>query len=211
LSPIFDLSQHDNARVRYWRWYSNDTGSNPESDDWYVDASDDSGATWVRIELLETSDRTWRLVERDIATYIDLTSRVRFRFVAADTGAGSIVEAGIDDFSIVTYQEAGSGVARPDPAVSDRITLEGGVPNPFGTETAIRMVVPASGARVGLRILDVRGREVARLLSGERVAGPRTVTWNGTNHLGGRVAAGIYFCELSDGRQRLLTKITLVR
>jgi hypothetical protein len=210
LSPVFDLSEYGSAEVSYWRWYSNDTGSNPEADDWYVDVSDDSGATWVRLETLQTSQRVWTLIERDLADYVDLTSKVRFRFVAADTGSGSIVEAGVDDFAIVTYQDAATGVARPDPEAAG-ITLARNVPNPFGAETAISLVVPSPGAKVSLRIVDVRGRQVASLLRAERVVGPRTVTWDGANDLGAKVAAGIYFCELVAGDQRLLGKITLVR
>jgi hypothetical protein len=211
LSPVFDLSEYPNATVRYYRWYSNDTGSNPEADDWAVDASADSGNTWVRIELLESSDRTWRYIECDLAEYIELTSRVRFRFVAADTGSGSIVEAGIDDFSIVTYQDAASGVAVGDPAGPRRIMLAQNAPNPFSSETSLSFSVPAPAADVTLRIVDVTGREVTVLLEGQKVAGNRVVTWDGTNHAGDRVAAGVYFCELAAGRERLLRKITLVR
>jgi len=210
LSPVFDLSAYGTATASYWRWYSNDTGSSPEADDWYVDVSDDAGTTWVRLETLATSERVWTQIERDLAAYIDLTSTVRFRFVAADTGSGSIVEAGVDDFAIVTYQDAATGVARPD-AGAGRVVLARNAPNPFGAETAISLLAPTSGARVSLRIVDVRGRQVASLLSDEIVAGRRTITWDGTNELGDRVAAGLYFCELVSGGQRSLGKITLIR
>ena len=210
LSPIFDLSQYRSAHVRYFRWYSNDTGSAPEADDWSVDVTDDGGATWVRLETLGSSDRTWRLIERDLLEHIDLTSQVRFRFVAADTGSGSIVEAGVDDFEIVTYEDAAAGVAGGDPAASG-IALDQNAPNPFGGETTIRFVVPAPGARATMRIVDVAGREVKVLLDGERVAGKHALTWDGRNSRGRAVAAGVYFCELEVGDRTLLRKITLVR
>ncbi|MFZ1947489.1 MAG: M28 family peptidase [bacterium] len=210
LSPVLDLSDCLNATVRYHRWYSNDTGSNPEADDWVVDVSADSGNTWVRIELLESSDRAWGYIERDLAAYIELTSLVRFRFVAADTGSGSIVEAGLDDFSIVSYQDASSGVAAGDPTGPARIALAKNAPNPFRGETSLKLSV-AGATEVTLRIVDVTGREVATLLASQKVAGSRTLTWDGTNRAGDRVAAGVYFCELAAGRERLLRKITLVR
>jgi hypothetical protein len=211
LSPILDLSEYTNATARYYRWYSNDTGSNPEADDWAVDVSDDSGSTWVRLELLESSDRTWGYVERDLEAYIDLTSQVRFRFVAADTGSGSIVEAGIDDFSIVSYQDASTGIAAGGPAGPRKIMLSRNAPNPFTGETSISFSVPAPATEVTLRIVDVAGREVARLADRERMSGARAVRWDGRNSVGDRVAAGVYFCELAAGRERLLVKMTLVR
>jgi len=62
-----------------------------------------------------------------------------------------------------------------------------------------------------LRIVDVAGREVARLADRERMSGARAVRWDGRNSVGDRVAAGVYFCELAAGRERLLVKMTLVR
>jgi hypothetical protein len=49
---------------------------------------------------------------------------------------------------------------------------------------------------VDLRVYDVLGREVARLVDGERTAGPHTVQWNA-----GSLPSGVYICRLgaSDG------------
>jgi hypothetical protein len=207
-SPVFDLSTQPNASVRYHRWYSNDTGASPETDDWLVDVSADGGSTWTRIDSLRSSDRTWRLVERDLEEYISLTSQVKFRFIASDTDPGSIVEAGVDDFSIVSYEEADAGVAggnRPR-----GLSLARNIPNPFSAETAIRFAVPSPGRRVTLKIFDVRGREVTTLLDGEAV-GSNTVRWDGSNRRGSAVPAGIYFANLSDGRQTVSRKIVLAR
>jgi hypothetical protein len=211
LSPVFDLSGYLTAHVTYYRWFSNDTGAAPESDDWWVDVTDDGGATWVRLETLETSDRTWRLIERDLLGYIDLTSQVRFRFVAADTGSGSIVEAGIDDFVILTFEDASAGVAQTDPGPGGRLALEQNAPNPFGSATVIRFSVPAPGDRTTLRVLDVSGREVRRLLDGARISGNHAVAWDGRNQRGEAVASGIYFCDLRAGAEHQIRKVNLLR
>ena len=208
-SPIFNLSTHPNAWVRYYRWYSNDTGASPETDDWLVDVSDDGGSTWARIDSLRASERPWMLVERNLEDYVELTSQIRFRFIASDTDPGSIVEAGVDDFSIVMYEEADAGVAGGE--TPQKFMLVGNIPNPFSAETALRFAVPSPGRKVTLRIYDVRGREVATLLEGEQVSGSRTVSWDGTAGSGSKVPAGIYFCKLSDGRQAISRKIVLAR
>jgi hypothetical protein len=208
-SPTFDLSTYPNAYVRYYRWYSNDTGASPETDDWLVDVSDDGGSTWARLDSLRSSDRTWRLVEKDLTDYIDLTTQVRFRFIASDTDPGSIVEAGVDDFSIVTYQEADAGIADRD--IPRNLMLTRIVPNPFSAETSIGFAVPSPGREVTLRIYDVMGREIAMLVDGEKVSGIRTVTWDGTGARGSKVPAGVYFCRLTDGRQVISQKLVLAR
>jgi flagellar hook assembly protein FlgD len=109
----------------------------------------------------------------------------------------------------VTYQEPDAGVAGGD--VQGKFALARNVPNPFGSETAIRFSVPAPGRRVTLRIFDVRGREVATLLEEEEVAGSRTVRWNGTNQRAAVAPAGIYFASLTDGRHTVSRKIVLAR
>jgi hypothetical protein len=208
-SPTFDLSAHPNAHVRYYRWYSNDTGASPEADDWLVDVSDDGGQTWARIDSIRSSNRTWHMVERNIEDYVELTSDVRFRFIASDEGDGSIVEAGVDDFSIVVYEDASSGAGGSE-AIA-KLMLSQNVPNPFASETAIRFAVPSPGREISLKVFDVRGREVTTLLEDEEVSGSRTVRWDGTNGRGISVPAGIYFCRLADGEQTLSRKIVLAR
>ena len=101
LSPVFDLTPYGGASVNYYRWYSNDTGAEPGTDYWVVDVSDDNGATWVSLENTNVSNRTWALKSFDLEAYIDFTNQVRFRFIASDYDPGSLVEAGVDDFSIV--------------------------------------------------------------------------------------------------------------
>jgi hypothetical protein len=208
-SPSFDLSTYPNASVRYYRWYSNDTGASPETDDWLVHVSDDGGSTWALIDSLRSSARPWQLVERNLEDYVDLTSDVRFRFIASDYDPGSIVEAGVDDFSIVSYQEADAGVTAGE--VAGKLMLARNIPNPFASETTIRFAVPGAGRKVSLRIYDVRGREVTTLLDGEEVAGSRTITWDGTNSSGVKVPAGIYFTSLTDRRETVSRKIVLAR
>jgi hypothetical protein len=73
------------------------------------------------------------------------------------------------------------------------------VPNPAkGTaHFSIRMT---RGGFFDLSVLDVAGREVARLASGTRGAGSYTFGWNGLNKAGRRVSAGSYLLRASlDG------------
>ena len=97
-SPVFDLSGYAVATVGYWRWYTNDTGYNPGSDWWVVQVNDGSG--WVDLERTQASLREWMYMEFDLQGLISLTSTVQFRFLADDDGGGSVVECGVDDFTL---------------------------------------------------------------------------------------------------------------
>jgi len=105
ITPALDLTTLSDPTISYWRWYSNDTGNAPNQDIFVIDISDDDGATWVNVETVgpsgpETSGG-WFYHEFRVADFVALTGTVRVRFIASDDGAGSIVEAAVDDFQVV--------------------------------------------------------------------------------------------------------------
>ncbi len=68
-------------------------------------------------------------------------------------------------------------------------------PNPFNPETQIAFRLPHAG-KVDLRIFNILGQEVRRLVSGEITAGEHTIRWDGRDAGGLLVASGIYFYRL---------------
>ncbi len=98
-SPLLDLSDYASALLRYWRWYTNDTGEYVD-DTWQVDVSQDAGVSWVNLETESASARAWEPVEYDLGQHILLTDEVLVRFIASDYGDDSTVEAAVDDFEI---------------------------------------------------------------------------------------------------------------
>ncbi len=97
-SPALDGSDPD-AIVRYWRWYSNNLGAAPNSDSMLVQYSTD-GVLWSLLEEVSSNAGAWVQASFRIGDFIDPPSPFRLRFVARDLGAGSLVEAAIDDLSI---------------------------------------------------------------------------------------------------------------
>lgn len=63
-------------------------------------------------------------------------------------------------------------------------------PNPFSGQTAISYELQQSG-HVSLRVFNLAGREVARLVDGFQPAGDYTIEWNA-----GRLPAGMYLYQL---------------
>ena len=100
LSPPIDLSDRASAFLRYWRWYTNDTGGSID-DAWLVDASPDSGMTWLNLETDTASTRSWVRKEFDLHHLIGLTDKVVLRFTASDYGEESVVEAAVDDIEVL--------------------------------------------------------------------------------------------------------------
>lgn len=84
-------------------------------------------------------------------------------------------------------------------------------PNPFNPVTTIQFGLPRTVA-VQLTVYDVQGREVKRLIDGEKVlAGLHTIAWNGKSERGSQVASGIYFVRLVAEGQMQTRKVVLMR
>jgi hypothetical protein len=101
LSPTFDLAGGD-ARVGYWRWYSNTAGSSPGADVFVVEVS--KGGARAHVETVgptgAESSGGWFYHEFRVADFVAPTATVQVRFKASDLGSGSIVEAAIDELQV---------------------------------------------------------------------------------------------------------------
>ena len=116
LSPIYDLSEFSIAVMSYWRWYVNDAvgGANPGNDVWRVDVSNDGGLSWYSLEETTENANFWtrhQFILND--ENLSLTNEVQFRFIAEDTAypddngsGGSIIEAAVDDFKILVFNDS---------------------------------------------------------------------------------------------------------
>jgi murein tripeptide amidase MpaA len=108
VTPVMDLSGGD-ATISYWRWYSNALGGAPNTDIFKVDISADNGSSWVRAETVgpDGPDTApgWRYHEFRVSNFVEPTGAVRVRFIADDSGQGSLVEAAIDDFTAVVTSD----------------------------------------------------------------------------------------------------------
>lgn len=104
VSQAFDVASQPEALISYWRWYSNNTGSNPGTDSMPVFISNDDGVTWVPLELVTENAGAWVRKSFRIADFVVPSSKVRLKFVARDLDAGSVVEAGVDDVRVTYYE-----------------------------------------------------------------------------------------------------------
>jgi hypothetical protein len=94
-----------------------------------------------------------------------------------------------------------------------RFSLGPNVPNPFRQKTAISFVIPeASGerARVHLAIYGLDGGRCRTLIDQVAEPGHQEVSWDGRDHGGNPLPAGIYFCRLSWRGEHLVRKLLLM-
>ncbi|CAG0953982.1 hypothetical protein PHYC_00356 [Phycisphaerales bacterium] len=108
VSPVMNLSgANSETRFGYWRWYSNNAGGSPGADTFRVDLSNNGGTNWTSAEIVgPTGAGTtggWNYHEFRVADVLPLTSQMRMRFIADDAGAGSLIEAALDDFTAFSY------------------------------------------------------------------------------------------------------------
>jgi hypothetical protein len=88
---------------------------------------------------------------------------------------------------------------------TNKVVLQGAVPNPFNPITRIGYVLPKEDF-VRLSVFDVKGRMVEQLVAGTQPAGEHIVEWDAGQH-----ASGIYFYRLTAGDQTLTKKMVLLK
>lgn len=88
------------SRIEYYRWYSNDQGSSPNNDTMPVRISTD-GVNWVDLESVTENANAWVGNSFRVEDFVTPGAATQLRFVAQDQGAGSIVEAAVDDVRVV--------------------------------------------------------------------------------------------------------------
>lgn len=106
-SPVYALRDAQDPLLVFWAWRSVwDFASDPPEPQTQaplvVEVSDDGGASYVELGRFEQQTEAWTRVGFRIRDAVELTNRIRFRFVVEETEPGN-VEVGIDDLEILDF------------------------------------------------------------------------------------------------------------
>jgi 1,4-alpha-glucan branching enzyme len=128
----------------------------------------------------------------------------------ARDGYAQSVEIALAKMALVILTPArGSGIDGPDrPALGFRLHAPYPNPSTNGMRVAFDLAKPA---RARLAIHDIAGRLVRVVGEDTYPAGRSEVSWDGTNHRGDRVAAGVYVVRFEAGGKEALRKAILLR
>ena len=129
------------------------------------------------------------------------------RYVRLYCSARNLSSYRVYEFEIYSGGLAkGSGTTEAEQDLIPReIALLQNYPNPFNPSTNISYSLPAA-APVTLRVYDVIGNVVARLVNGVQPAGVHTVHFNA-----GHLSAGTYYYVLQTGETRIVRRLALVK
>ncbi|MBN2357320.1 T9SS type A sorting domain-containing protein [candidate division KSB1 bacterium] len=109
--------------------------------------------------------------------------------------------------------KTGTAVEHPTAAnhtIPDRFSLEQNFPNPFNPETTILFNLDKS-SRVTVKIFNLKGEQVIKLLDRRLDAGAHELTWSGLDKHGNQVASGMYFYQVQTDSDRSARKMMLMR
>ncbi|MCB0668481.1 MAG: choice-of-anchor B family protein [Saprospiraceae bacterium] len=151
-SPLFDLSLYGDPYINYFTWFY-DYGVLDSDDDLKIYLG--NGQDEVLIETLENSASGWREQSQiRILDFLNLTSEMYLKVVAADAGNIHIYESAIDAFSITEGQTTGV-----EEKGNYSLTI---YPNP--SQSIINWKVPGHQS-IDISIYDLQGKLQIRKLN----------------------------------------------
>jgi hypothetical protein len=113
-----------------------------------------------------------------------------------------------DSFSFGTVV---SGVSGQPVMAGVPYFLASAAPNPMGNgQTTIAFGLPRS-SQVRIDIYNVAGQHIKTLVNGNMNAGYHSITWNGRNEAGKKVANGVYMYRMNSGNFQATKKLLILK
>lgn len=95
-------------------------------------------------------------------------------------------------------------------SIPQEYRIEQNYPNPFNPSTLIKYQLPQAN-KVELKIYNIFGQEVKKLVDKLQDAGYYEIVWNSDNNFGNQVASGVYFYRMHAGSFSETKKLILMK
>ncbi len=203
ISPPFIIPNSlENPSIQFWHWF------NFAEDDWSeIEISTDSGVTWEPIsnQFTNTSGGSWTPFYISLSAYSDNEAQIAFTFHSYPHFYYGDVSSGwyIDDVKITPYIV---GVKNNfENKIPTHFQISQNYPNPFNPTTKIKFEIPKSSF-VTLKVYDILGREVAKLVNQGKSAGSYEINFDASE-----LTSGIYFYRIQAGNFAQTRKMMLLK
>jgi len=128
-----------------------------------------------------------------------LTANVEVKVKVMDTGessVGAVLRADAVKFSLI--EEVTGIESSTAESIPSKYQLHQNYPNPFNPETVIAYQIPKA-EHVKIEVFNLLGERIKTLINLFLPAGNHSITWDGKNYNGSRVASGTYFYRIKAG------------
>lgn len=100
-SPIFDLSNYNDAYISFERWFFNEGGQGTPNDSLVVEITNGTQTVQVDFANFNSPDQSqWAYREFQVSDYIPATAFMQMKVRAMDLPTGHLVEGGFDNFLV---------------------------------------------------------------------------------------------------------------
>ncbi|MBS1492783.1 MAG: T9SS type A sorting domain-containing protein [Bacteroidetes bacterium] len=207
--------------------------SSPTRDEYWFDLAASTGITFPGVDLIYYSDSLQAGVPTNTSDKMfysysgsdnpsSFSAALQFNDVppisSASNSKPSLVELPAGDFGalFLGYTPGGNkvywdrfsaitNVTNNGNSIADKFELKQNYPNPFNPTTKISFSIPKSSF-VSLKVYDIMGKEVAKLVSGNVESGNYSVQFDGKN-----LSSGVYFYKLETENFSEVKKMSLIK
>jgi hypothetical protein len=191
--------------------------------DIYVSTSSDGGATWddrVNITATPGSDDLYPSIARvnmqgivqelpgfsvgdpdgvNDFVMVYLNDDIAGTFVQGEETSANFDMVMVAPVDFFPHTGIGDGNGGPEVSLPRSFALNQNYPNPFNPSTSISYQL-AEQAQVSIKIHNIRGQMVKKLVDGTKEAGEYSVQWDGRDEIGQKVSSGIYLYVLETDK-----------
>ncbi|MCU0645628.1 MAG: T9SS type A sorting domain-containing protein [bacterium] len=206
-TPMIDCSRYSKVGLKFMRWLSVCPGDVAKI------LVNDSEVWTSPVNGLYDAQWTEQII--DISAIADGNPNVTISFGLTTNGSDVAGGWNIDDV-MVKDQLVSSVATLAEQKIPENFMVIQNYPNPFNSSTIIRYQLATDG-NVVLKIVNVLGQEVRRLVDQKQSAGNQSILWDGKDLVGSNVTSGVYLVsiEMKDHEsgtvRSRMRKILLVR